>query len=498
MALCCSSGSAGAHYLPALTEAERARVPLIALTADRPPELQACGAPQTMDQRRLFGAHTRFSRDLPVPDAQLEEGVWLSAARQATDAALGPRPGPVHLNCPFREPLWSPGVEVPVERAEGLCVRGVATLPEAALAALADRFAGARGVIHCGPRAAQGPGEAAAIASLARALGWPIFAEATSGLRFGPHDRSACLDTYDALLRTPAFCAAMRPDVALRFGGVATSKPLARFLSSARHLAAVDPGGERLDAQRPVDALIVADPARTARALAQRLRGKPEGWMRSWRSAETKAHALLDREGLWGGSIARAVVDALPEEAVLHLASSMSIREVDCFAPARAKALHVFSNRGVNGIDGTLSSALGEVAALELPGALLIGDLALQHDLGALPLLAARAPKLSVVVLDNGGGGIFSYLPIAANEADFEDCFLSPQEVDLEAVAGGFGLPVCRVRTEAGLREALAQAEGPQVILVSFDREADVAQHHAAWAAVAGASLRPQSPGGLS
>ncbi len=503
VALACTSGSAGAHYLPALVEARASRVPLVVLTADRPPELHGCGAPQTMDQARLFGVHVKRSRTLAPPQLDGPGAAlraWRSAGTDATAEALACPMGPVHLDVQFREPLWMAGVEAagepPVERRGLPIVAGPRPPAPAALAALRDRLRDTpRGVIICGPDAAPDGETAAAIRALGAARGWPVLAEAASGVRFAGQQTGGVLTAYDALLRGPL--AESVPDAVLRFGRTSTSKPLAQWLArvAVGRLITVDPAGERHDPDHLAAQVLTGDAPSVAAGLLDADAAVDAGWSARWTAADASAAARLDAAcatGWWSGAIVRRLVAALPAEAALHAASSMPIRDLDGFA-RRERPLTVYSSRGTNGIDGTFATALGEARiGGARPLALLIGDLAALHDAGGLLFAGAlrdgwAAPVVAVVV-DNGGGGIFEYLAVSAHPTRFEQLFLTPQPARFDALCAAAGVDYVAVDDADGLDAALTAglaAPGITVIHARIDRTEDVARHREAWAACA-------------
>lgn len=500
VALACTSGSAGAHYLPALIEAERSRVPLVVLTADRPPALHGCGAPQTLDQTRIFGAFAKRSRTLPPPDDDTPRRALRGAAADAVACARACPAGPVHLNVQLREPLWMAGLPDDPPRPSIVEPRPPALrAPDpTAVARFEDRAKAAeRGVIVCGPDAAPGRETARAIIALGRRLGWPVLAEAASGVRFavdGDGGRPQTIASYDALLRGPF--GAVGPDCVLRFGRASTSKPLTRWL--ARHavdrLVAVDPAGERHDPDHLAAQIIEAD----ARLLADAIGGpgRAGGWRARWIAADAVARGALRAacaEGWWSGAIVHRLLAALPYDAALHAASSMPIRDLDGFGdPALlgAGCPPVYASRGANGIDGTIATALGEARGRgPAPLALLIGDLATLHDVGGLLLAGQIEPMgpVAIVVVDNGGGGIFEYLPVAEHPARFEELFLTPQPAALEPLCAAAGVGYRAVEHGEALTAALTASltrRGVTVVHARIDRRADVARHRAAWAAV--------------
>jgi 2-succinyl-5-enolpyruvyl-6-hydroxy-3-cyclohexene-1-carboxylate synthase len=522
--LSCTSGSAGAHWYPALLEADAARVPLIALTADRPAELQGFGAPQTMDQTRLFGGCVRLFRDLSEPGPDADPRWLLAAAAQALDAASGVRPGPVHLNLPFRKPLWDPAAPgLPPKREAAVVIRdALPPLPAAAKGALLERLQSARrGVIVCGPMdlhrdARRGASFSAAVRGLAAALGWPLIAEPASQARGGfgaeppallhPAGRLVQVDPMetpviscaDAFLRSPEIAEALAPDLVLRFGRVPTSKPVTKWVSyhgEGRTLL-VDPAGAYEDPTWAASVVVACDEVAFCDALAPTLLARggdtPRSWSEGWLTLEAKARAALRAacdEGLWSGAIAREVARAAAEsDALLHAASSMPIRDLDSFSGEPPRPLRVAANRGLNGIDGLLATALGEAVGGEVPVIALSGDLSFLHDAGSLALARAPSQPVVVVVIDNDGGGIFGLLPIADHPTAFAPHFLTPQDRDMATLceAHDVTLQACEGLGElrAGLAEAMLE-EGLSVLYLRLDRDADLARRQDAWAAAA-------------
>ncbi len=487
--LVCTSGSAGAHYAPAIAEAHHAAAPLIAVTANRPPELHGLGAPQTMRQHGLFGDWVREATLLPVPDGEVPASVWRAAGARARVAALGDHPGPVHLDAPFREPLWSPEQVFPNAVTTSAALHGRRGLDTASLDALEARLAGRRGILIAGPSSPPGLGIDEAL-TLGRALGWPVLADPASGLRFGHQ----VVSTYDVVCRSEMLDD-LAPEVALTLGLPPTSKSLGRWLM--RHgveVVRLDAAGRGLDPTLGLSQLVVADPALTCAALAERSpKGAPTAWLHAWRSRDAQARAAIDAataEGDWSGCLARKVVETLGSDAQLHLASSMPIREVDAFCAPGPHHIRVQASRGVNGIDGTVATAAGEALAHEGPTLALVGDLTLLHDLDGIETIAPET-RLTVVVVDNGGGGIFSYLPVAGHDdpATFSELFLTPRRGAAEAVVRALGHRAQRhllTELDAPLRAALDRP-GLDVLVVPIDRDTDVARHQQTYAAVADA-----------
>ncbi len=523
VALVCTSGTAAANFHPAVIEAHYSGVPLLVLTADRPAELREWGAGQTIDQVRLYGSHVRWFAEAPLPEPSAASVRYARAlACRAVQRALGPPAGPVHLNLPFREPL-DPR-PVPGERAPELVAgdslaaggrqgapytefgRSASTPTPDEIAALSDRMRKCeRGVIACGPLDAT-PDLASALGELAALLGWPILADPTSQLRCGPHVKEApVLATGDHLLRDAAFAEAHAPEFVLRLGGTPTSKSLRLWLEARapRELVLVDAEGGWNDPSHLASLVLRCDPVALCdllmRRLTPRLRGRDASpWLRSFLLAEERVQAavasLLEAdEALLEARAVRELAAELPDGAHLYVSSSMPVRDLDAFLPVSARRLRVLCNRGANGIDGMVSSALGAAAAGEGPLVLLTGDVALLHDCGGL--LAAQRHDLAatIVVLDNGGGGIFSFLPVAEYGEDvaFEELFRTPPGVDLGALVEGFGVAFTRATSWEHFRSALKESlsgRRTSVIAIPVDRDRNVEQHRAVQRAV-GAAL---------
>ncbi|MCB9745962.1 MAG: 2-succinyl-5-enolpyruvyl-6-hydroxy-3-cyclohexene-1-carboxylic-acid synthase [Alphaproteobacteria bacterium] len=490
--LSCTSGSAGAHYLPAILEADHLGLPLIAITADRPAELQHFGANQTTRQGSFFGEHVRLSLDLSEPAPEPALGWVASLAAKVLRAATGPNPGPVHLNLPFREPLW-PHAPIPLDSLPDAPRLHPGAPGRRSVAALRPYLAAERGLIVVGPRepVADDP-LPAALSALSERLGWPVLADALSGLRFGT---PCVLSAYDALLRDPRFAEAHRPEVVLRLGRLPTSKPLFTWLAKAprRSELLIAREGEWVDPFHGAAELLIADETLACEALLAEITEKrSSSWRESWRAADAAAQATLHAHcqgpTLWEGAVARTLAEGLPPGAWLHVASSMPVRDLDNFAAPRSAPLIASSNRGVNGIDGTLATALGHAASHEGPHAVLLGDLATLHDLGALALLAGRVRHpVVLVILDNRGGRIFHHLPISKHPSAFEPLFLTPPDVDLPRAIAGCGVPVSRCEDLPALRAALASAlarPGVNALYCPIDPELNLARHREVWEAV--------------
>jgi 2-succinyl-5-enolpyruvyl-6-hydroxy-3-cyclohexene-1-carboxylate synthase len=492
----CTSGTAAAHLHPAVLEAHHGRVPLVVCTADRPFELRDTGAGQTVDQVGLYGGAVRWSVDVEAPhDAPPEvTRAWRAVAARAVAEANGPRPGPVHVNVAFREPLVPTGeplVDVPARAGDGpwtRVARGVAAPPDA----LAEQLPGVeRGLIVAGWGADV---DAGALERLAAARRWPVLADPISGLRRGPH----AVSSYEALLRA-GFPAVGRPAVVLRFGAPLTSKVTTAWLDDpdVAHVV-VDPAGAWLDPQRDAHDVVACDATLLARTLGDHAAREESAWCDTWVRAERVARRTLDdvldeSEDVFEGRVARDVVACLPDGGNVVVASSMPVRDVEAFAAPR-DGVRFFANRGVNGIDGFVSTALGVAAASPgAPTVALVGDLCFLHDANGLLGAAGRGLDAVFVVVDNGGGGIFSFLPQADDRTHFEQLFGTPQDVDLVALAAVNGIAATRVDKASAVVPAVHDAlerGGVHAVVVTSDREQNVARHRAAWDAVARALVR--------
>ncbi len=492
-AVIATSGTAAANLFPAIVEAAMAHVPLIAITADRPHELHGWGSLQTIPQRNLYGQFPRWTVDLGLPEASPAALAHLraSAARAVATAVRSPR-GPVHLNAPFREPLAptsAPGDGLEeLERHTG--AKGPRFVPSheepapEAMKELRRKLEDSpRGVIVCGPRDLD-DGLRRAVSALGRRLGYPVFADAASQVRFGPGAESI-ISHYDLLLRHPEFASTSRPQIVLRFGGPLVSKVLQGWLdSSGAEIVSFVEDGAAVDPFHSARTFIEASPVAVCDRLSVPLAGERRQWADSFESAERTIGAALDaafaaEELLTEPRICRDVTAALPPGSTLFVSSSMPVRDVDAFGGGSASPLRVLANRGTNGIDGSVSTALGAAASSKRPTVLLTGDLALLHDLGGMSIAAQQRIPLAIVVINNDGGGIFSFLPIADFREHFESIFAMPQAVDFSRVAHLFGARHHLPTNPSELRHALTTGieGGLQLIEVRTSRQDNPAHH---------------------
>ena len=480
-----TSGTAAAECHAAVLEASHGRVPLLVCTADRPPELQGVGAPQTVDQVGLYGRAVRWAAEPGVPDPATA-GTWRSLGSRAVAEATGARPGPVHLDLAFRDPLVGEPGDLPPGREDGAPWHRIWPLRwPGSVEAVAATLRSPRGLIVAGAGASR-----AGVAQLAQATGWPVLADPLSGCRV-----PGAVSAFDPILRVRAFAEAHRPDVVVRVGALPASKVLGEWLASAgARVVLLERAGAFLDPDR-LAADIVPGGVAVLADLARRLEGIGDpSWGAAWQTADDAAQGaiarvLAGREEVTEPAVARSLLAALPDGATLVVSSSMPVRDLEWYAAAR-DGVRVVANRGANGIDGVVSTAVGVALATGGPTALLIGDLALLHDTGGLLGLAERGVDLAIVVIDNRGGGIFSFLPQARSlpAPRFERLLATPHEVDLPSLVAVYGLPALRVHDADGLVPALTAAvhtPGPLVVVAPTDRAANVAVHDELHAAVA-------------
>lgn len=497
VALLCTSGTAAANYHPAICEADESALPLIVLTADRPPEMRGIGAGQTIDQLKLYGSAVRWFCEVGTHDADDAGLLHLrSVACRALAASRGePRPGPVHLNLPWREPLAPVAVEGAVTAQDSLALEGRDGRPLTAVTAIdlkpaaflleevAGHIGDARsGVIVAGRQL--DPELREPLAHLARASGFPILAEPTSQLRCGPHDRSHVVSTYDLLLRDEGFARSVAPDLVLRFGAMPTSKPLREWLAACgADQIVIDPHGGWNEPTNRAAAILRADPTELAAGWATRLekeeRGAPQGWLDAERAARKAIESSLADDDLSEPGLHLALGAAHRDGDLVYTASSMPIRDQEAFLPTSDTDALFLCNRGANGIDGLVSSGIGAAHASGRPTTIVIGELGLLHDLGGLAALRDVSVPVRIVVVDNGGGGIFDFLPQQATMGsdEFEALLGTPRAVDVGKAASLFGLPHRRLETLADLPDALVAGTG--LIEVSTDRAGNVAAHRA-------------------
>jgi 2-succinyl-5-enolpyruvyl-6-hydroxy-3-cyclohexene-1-carboxylate synthase len=488
VALMCTSGTAAVEYHPAMVEASQARVPLIALTADRPPRLRGTGANQTIDQVELYGTAVRAYLEPPLPASVHDADAWFDTGVRALDAAAGPVPGPVHLNCSFDEPLVPTGAAdwtrrpAPIASADGLD-DAVAT----ALDAFFTTYAGRRGVIAIGSLR---PPTTLSLLSLGELLGWPVLAEPLSGLRLDASRAGRALATGQLLIGDESWLARHTPDVVLQVGAAPTTRATQRLVANADAVVVLDRDHLDPDPNGVAERRIAADPEAFAALAWDRHEGlgiaRPDGWPDVWRRTDLRVHTAVDRlldgwDEPFEGRVARDVASFAPHGSVLWVGSSMPVRDLDAFmAPRRPPRiwnpddlLRVMGNRGASGIDGAVSTILGVGRADVGPTYALIGDVTFLADAGSLLWAGTSGPDVVLVVVNNGGGQIFSLLD-QAGLPELDALFVTPHTSDIRGLCAAARVGhrhVDQARDLVPALERAAHAGGVQVVEVTTDPE---------------------------
>lgn len=504
VAIACTSGTAAAEFMPAVVEASQTRTPLIVLTADRPPRLRGTGANQTIDQFELYGRYARTYLEPVVPAMPADAPAWADTGTRAVRTATGELPGPVHVNCPFDEPL------VPEETGSVLAREPAATpehpAPDDAATTMAVRelftaYAGARGLIAVGglrhPRTLS-------VLSLGTVLGWPVMAEPLSGLRLDASDAGRALAAGQFLASDAAWRERHRPEVVLQIGATPTTRATQAVVAAADEVVVLDHGHLDPDPGGRADRRIEADPELFA-AIAWDAPRPPvtdPTWLETWRTADLVARAAVDRlldrwDEPFEGRVARDVGAFVPNGGVVCVGSSTPVRDLDAYlAPRRPPRIwnegdlvRFVANRGASGIDGFVSTVLGTAVADVGPVYALMGDLTFLHDAGGLLWGARRGHDAVLVVLANGGGEIFSLLP-QHDLPEHRDLFVTPHGLDLGEVAAAAGAGherVTRARHLAPALERAAKAGGVHMVEVAIDARRDRERRRQIAEAVAGA-----------
>jgi 2-succinyl-5-enolpyruvyl-6-hydroxy-3-cyclohexene-1-carboxylate synthase len=480
VALTCTSGTAAANFAPAVIEAFQARVPLLVLTADRPPELREVGAGQAIDQLKLYGDAVKWFFEVGVYDADEVSLRWIrQLACRAYWTALEGRPGPVHLNFPLREPLVL-DAELPPDPVAGRPGGRpwVARARSSARPPRHGRTLPARALIVAG-RDERGEALGSQAARLADRAGIPLLADPLSGAR---HGRCA-IARYDLLLRDRGFATRMRPELIIRVGDLPTSKPLRSWLASltGTEQLLLDPEAAWQDPDAAVTEIDFGDPVSALDAFTPA--GADPEWLAAWTAADDAATQTI--EEVLGGELCEPLVAArlgawLEPHTTLVVASSMPIRDVELYFPARVPLPRTLSNRGANGIDGTISTAFGVAAASNAPVVALIGDVALLHDLGGLLASRRLGLSLTIVLINNDGGGIFHFLPVSSQRFAFEEHVATPHGISVESAATLYGLGYERAQSLDELRAAIdrgSESSTAKLIEVRTDREQNLALH---------------------
>jgi 2-succinyl-5-enolpyruvyl-6-hydroxy-3-cyclohexene-1-carboxylate synthase len=516
VALVCTSGTAGANFYPAIIEAKESRVPLIVFTADRPAELRDCASGQTIDQQKLFGSFPNYYGELVIPSASR-----LAYIRQAMihawRYALEPTPGPVHLNCPFRDPL-APIVDSSVQSlAESFDeniffahlpppVKPISGNPSGNISGnisgdISSNISGniplmgtfwelwrtsARGVIIAGIAQPANPqAYCQAVAQLSQVLGWPVLAEGLSPLRNYQALNPDLIFTYDSILRNPIWAERLKPEFVIQLGPLPTSKVLREWLTTLQPQRwVVDPSGNNLDPLHGPTVHISCTAETLSSALApltgKKTSPKSDYWQ-DWLTLNQQLSQWLNKtlaelSTHFEGKIAWLLGQTLPPQTPILIANSMPIRDIEYFWPPNNRQIQPFCNRGANGIDGTLSTAMG-IAHQGRSTVLLTGDLAFLHDTNGLLNAQHLQGHLTVILVNNNGGGIFEMLPIAQFDPPFEKFFATPQQVNMAVLCQAYGIEHCLIETWQQLTSLLSPLPktGIRVLEIRTNRKQDAA-----------------------
>ncbi|QTD42668.1 2-succinyl-5-enolpyruvyl-6-hydroxy-3-cyclohexene-1-carboxylic-acid synthase [Sporosarcina sp. Te-1] len=489
--LLCTSGTAVSNYHPAITEAYYARIPLIILTADRPHELREVGAPQAIDQINIYGKHVKFSVDFPLPEENPDMEVFLDRhMNRAISAARTAPKGPVHINVPLREPLLIDFEQEEPELTYHHQIKGSSSLPKESVDEIYMLLSEAKkGMIIAGELPTGLNKEL--FWRFAKSLQWPVLCDPLSNLRSEvPRDCwELCIEHYDALLKSASFAAQAVPDTVIRFGAQPISKPLSLYLKNSRPATylAVDESPFFRDSIGVVTHHIQAAPEAV---LAIQVDKEATEYTRKWTTANHIADSLVETYDTATpgdeGAIAKLLFEHLPDGSDLFSGSSMPIRDVDTFFRKTGKDISIFSNRGTNGIDGVVSSAFGMQAARKRPAYLLIGDLSFLHDQNGLLVSRFHEYDMTIIIVNNDGGGIFSYLPQASVDNHFEELFGTPTGLTFEHIASMYDAQYAAVSSAEAFKIELEKAKVKpiRIIEVFTDRKANVEAHRAYWSSV--------------
>ena len=502
--LICTSGTAGANFYPAIIEASKKKLPLIVLTADRPPELRSTGAVQTIDQVGLFGKYVKFQVDMPCPDVKIKPEFVLTTIDQAVYQAMRNPSGVVHLNCMFRDPL------APVKTGENFNAytqsidswikgnqpytqylnvgEGFKPSPTVNVKVVAQHIEGMKnGLIVVGKIG--GEDAQNAVTAFAGKLGWPVFADASSGLRFGKQD-DQIIHYFDQILLSPKVVKNLKFDGIVHLGGRMTSK---RFYDFAGNLTLKDyvmvlNHPLRNDPQHQVSLRVESSVAAFCEAVGKNIKSrKPSKALRFLSKANRMVDGAIEEhlsvgDKLCEPRVARMIFQQIPRGSGLFLANSMPVREMDFYGDFKGHPVLVHGNRGASGIDGNIASAAGLSVALDKPVTALIGDLALLHDLNSLAMTKTLKHPLVIVVVNNDGGAIFSFLPIADSKDVFEKFFGTPHGLSFEGVAYMFGLSYAKTDSAKAFSQAYQDAfkrKNSMIIEVTTDRSDNLKIHKA-------------------
>ncbi|MCJ8009499.1 2-succinyl-5-enolpyruvyl-6-hydroxy-3-cyclohexene-1-carboxylic-acid synthase [Lederbergia wuyishanensis] len=490
--LLCTSGTATANYYPAIIEASLSGVPLIVMTADRPHELRDVGAPQAIDQLHLYGSHVKWFAEMALPESGVEQLRYAkTTAIRAVKEAMVQSKGPVHLNFPFREPLLPTLDPYPFEDEASISIEeGILFLPYEKLKKYAEQLQGIeRGLIICGQ--IEEPGFNEAVTTLAKKLKFPILADPLSQLRSSSILETTVIDSYDAILRVKNAVATLKPELIIRFGGTTVSKSLSLYMKSLNDIEqiVVDSGSHWRDPNYVGTTMIHCDEKAFCNELATLIQEKTSSsWLSKWLKMDEVAKSTIRKhmqlvEELEEGKAVFELVNLLPVDSTVFVGNSMPIRDIDTFFHKNNKNISVMANRGANGIDGVVSTALG-AAVYKRPLFLVIGDLSFFHDLNGLLMAKLHKLNITIILLNNDGGGIFSYLPQFGEPKHFEVLFGTPTGLNYEHAVQMYHGQYTKIFDWEGLKMAILDSvsyEGLNVIEIPTDRERNLSSHREMW-----------------
>ncbi|WP_408007335.1 2-succinyl-5-enolpyruvyl-6-hydroxy-3-cyclohexene-1-carboxylic-acid synthase [Pseudalkalibacillus sp. A8] len=495
VALVCTSGTAAANYFPAIVEAYESRVPLLVLTADRPHELRDVGAPQAIDQIGMYGKYVKWFHEMGLPenDPMLFKYVRTNASRCVATAMNGKR-GPVHLNFPFREPLvpsYQLANAFEAGKKDGSYLSftaGERNLAEADYQILIDELQRYKnGLIVCGP--GRYDDAVSAIIELGDTLQFPVLADPLSPLRAGDHPKKNIIENYDAFLKSEVV-REWKPDIIIRFGAMPVSKSFLQYVQKQKECTywTIDEGEGWRDPTHSGGRMIYADPVNFSRLMTSRIDGRSgTRWYKKWYEVNTIAVqekvSYLQTDELFEGKVFSQLNHLLPDETALFVGNSMPIRDFDSFFGKTDKEILGLANRGANGIDGVISTAFG-VAAAGRRTVLVIGDLSFYHDMNGLLAAKLHELNMTIILVNNSGGGIFSFLPQANHPDHFEDLFGTPIGISFRDATTTYGGNYKRVGTWETFDEACVvsfESGGLDVIEIQTNREQNVQLHKGYW-----------------
>lgn len=490
-----TSGTAVANLYPAVTEASVGHVPMVLLTADRPPELTDTGANQTMNQQQFFGSHVRWHFDLPCPDENVGPEVVLTTVDQAVARSLGSNCGPVHINCRYREPLVGGDKSFDDDYTSNIRLwmtgdEPFTTYSQPNLQVKSDTLQKVAGIVNATNRGILVVGklisteQRGAVLTLAGMLNWPVYADVTSGLRLGDCG-THIIRYFDQELLSAAFNDQVAPDVVLHIGGRITSKRVPQFFDANRpgDYIVIKETPQRFDPIGAVTMHIQSDIFAACNALVENVtQHQPNDYLRFFRERagwvdDVIVRNINDDRALNEPFVARELSNIVGDNTCLFISSSMPIRDVDLYGVSGKTTVTVGANRGISGIDGVIASASGFGAGAKSPTTLLIGDIAFIHDINSLSILRKVDYPVIIVLVNNRGGGIFHFLPISDERDVFEEYFATPHEFSFGGACETFGIDYFKAETKKGFTDLYLTAVSGRksaVIEVSTDRKSNL------------------------